>query len=701
MLPRDIIDHIAAFVGVLDLDGTVIEVNEATLQISGAKRNDITGCKLWECFFFAYDASVADTVRRAVDRAVRGETTRFDTVGCTATGRLVAVDLMIQPVRDETGRIARLIPSGIDISERKQVEDQLRRSLDLLERAQRIGRLGHWSYNIPAAKLSWSGEARRIFVRDAHVEPTWDLIKPLIHPDDLERLRKEAREAIASGNRFVSSYRIRRDDGEERFLEVEAEPDYDADGRPQRIFGVVRDLTDARLREHRILEQQQLIDLSLEPIFCWDLGDGLSHWNPGCEQLYGYSKEEALGRFPYELLSSQFPAACPEVIELLRAGHSWTGEVVQTTRSGQHVTVEARIDPTQAGDRKLVLEAHRDVTARRDAEEQLKLSQQRLAIATELAGVGFFDHDQIEDAIHFSREPWTGVLPQEASLEDVIAAIHPADRAAFREAVAKAHDPAGTGHFEYEYRLVRKTGEVRWMSVKSRTFFEGEGKDRRAVRTMGAVIDVTDRRMWEEQQNLLMGELNHRIRNTLSVVQSIATQTLRSAKDPKTFVEAFKGRIQAIASAHKLLNETTWQGTHLSDLVREQLPSAGGAGPITADGPEVWLPPEVTLNLGLVLHELGTNAREYGALSLPSGRVEISWTVRKVDDKLVLHLSWRERGGPPVRPPQARGFGMGLIERIMGGTVAGETSVRFEAEGLHCVIDLELQSTSPPQVPAV
>src|SRR5690606_32105611 len=155
----------------------------------------------------------------------------------------------------------------------------------------------------------------------------------------------------------------------------------------------------------------------------------------------------------------------------------------------------------------------------------------------------------------------------------------------------------------------------------------------------------------------------------------------------------------AIASAHKLLNETTWQGAHLTDLIREQLPLSA-TGQISTDGTEVWLPPQVALNLGLVLHELGTNASKYGALSVPSGRVEISWTVRETEDKPVLNLSWRETGGPPVRPPRAPGFGMGLIERIISGAVEGETSIRFEPEGLHCVIEMALQSVGRVEPPA-
>lgn len=691
VLSRDIIDHVSAFVGVLEPDGTVIEVNETALEVSGACRGDVVGRKVWDLPFFTYDSAVAGRLQEAIGEGAQGASARFDISGRTAGGETIVIDLIMRPVRDQNGRIKLLVLSGIDITERKRVEDELRRSLDLLERAQRVGRLGHWSYNIPARKLSWSAEARRMFLGDEHAELTLERFLQLVHPDDLERLRTQSREAIETGKRFVSSYRIHRENGEERIFEMEAEPDYGPDGQPLRMFGITRDVTEARLHEREILEQQRIIDQSLEPIFSWQIEDGVTHWNRGCEQLYGYSKKEALGEAPYKLLASKFPLPTSEVIALLRSGESWTGEVVQTTRDGRQVIVEVRIDPAQVNDRMLVLEAHRDITGRKEAEKQLKLSEERLAIATQLAGVGFFDFDQITGTVNLSRDPWSEVCPEKATIEDAIMAVHPADREAFRAAMAKAHDPTGNGEFEQVFRLLKDTGEIRWISVKSQTFFEGEGKDRRPVRTIGAAIDITERHNWEEQQRLLMGELNHRVRNTLSVVQAIATQTLRSAKDPETFVQDFKGRIQAIANAYKLLNETTWQGAHLTDLIREQLSSACGAGQIAFDGPEVWLPPQVALNLGLVLHELGTNAQKHGALSVPTGRVELSWVVQKEDKKSMLKMSWRELGGPPVYPPEARGFGMSLIERTIGGAVEGEANVRFEPEGLHCLIELPLR----------
>lgn len=696
VLPRDILDHLAAFVGVLEPDGTLVEVNAAALQISGFRTEDIVGRKFWELECFSYDSGASERIREGVERAASGEAARFHTPARSVRGEICEIDLQIHPLFDEqTGELKCLVFSGIDVTERKRFERELKRSLDLLERAQRVGQLGHWAYDFPTGKISWSDEARRIFVGDAQFEPSPEAVKRLFHPDDVERMRAEMLDAVASRRRFVSTYRIWRSGGEERIVEIEAEPDFKTTGEPQRLFGIVRDVTQQRLRERRLREQQQLIDLSLEPIFYWELDGGLLHWNPGCERVYGYTRDEALGKNPHELLASRFPRPFSEIRERLLSGQSWIGEVVQTARDGRRVIVEARLDPVSSDGKTLIMEAMRDVTSRREAEERLRLSEERLAIAAELTNLGTFDHDHETNLVTVTGNACETDGGKTMTRDKLLASVHPADLPGVLNAIKRANDPESDGIYTEEHRVIRSTGEVRWMSVKARTFFEGEGKARRPVRTIGAMLDVTERRNFDEQQRLLMGELNHRVRNTLSVVQAIASQTLRSAKDPHTFVEDFKGRIQSIASAYKLLNETTWQGANLTELLREQLSSSCGSGQVYTGGPEVWLPPQIALNLGLVIYELGTNARKYGSLSVPGGRVHVSWELIRGDDKAILRMEWEEIGGPPVRPPTSRGFGMGLIERTIGSTIEGETKFEFKPEGLRCIIHMPLQSPPP------
>ena len=182
------------------------------------------------------------------------------------------------------------------------------------------------------------------------------------------------------------------------------------------------------------------------------------------------------------------------------------------------------------------------------------------------------------------------------------------------------------------------------------------------------ILDVSERRRAEETQKLLIGELNHRVKNTLASVQAIATQTLRHAAEPAEFAPTFIGRIHALARAHSLLSSATWQGASLRELVNGQLQLGTiDESRLTVDGPDVDLPPEMALHLALVIHELATNANKYGALSTSEGRLSFTWQGTAEG----LMLEWAEQGGPAVEPPSRRGFGTALIQRSIqaeGGT---------------------------------
>ncbi len=204
------------------------------------------------------------------------------------------------------------------------------------------------------------------------------------------------------------------------------------------------------------------------------------------------------------------------------------------------------------------------------------------------------------------------------------------------------------------------------------------------VSVSAQILDVTERRRAEETQHLLIGELNHRVKNTLASVQAIAFQTLKGAPSPAEFADKFTGRLQALAQAHSLLSRQTWQSASLSQLVQDQLDLGTiDEGRCSVSGPAVELPPNLALHLALVLHELGTNAAKYGALSNSEGHVFIDWRLQ--DGRLLLN--WRESGGPPVTPPSRKGFGSVLVERSLLGE-GGVVNADFQPEGVQWQFDL-------------
>ena len=200
--------------------------------------------------------------------------------------------------------------------------------------------------------------------------------------------------------------------------------------------------------------------------------------------------------------------------------------------------------------------------------------------------------------------------------------------------------------------------------------------------------DISEAKAWDARQRLLLGELTHRVKNTLTVVQSLAHQTQRGSTSLDDFVERFDGRLAALANAHRLLVQSNWQGADLMALVRSQLQAylAEDQRRVRIDGEPVMLPSQLATPFGLVLHELATNASKYGALSTPRGYVLLKWMVEGNKASRV-HVTWRECEGPPVRPPARHGFGSDLISHgVTGATVKHE----FLHEGVLCTIDLPL-----------
>jgi two-component system CheB/CheR fusion protein len=231
-----------------------------------------------------------------------------------------------------------------------------------------------------------------------------------------------------------------------------------------------------------------------------------------------------------------------------------------------------------------------------------------------------------------------------------------------------------------------KTKDGRELTVESRMQLESfDG--RRLV--LESTRDITERKAWEKRQNMLLHELSHRVRNTLTVVQAIAHQTLRTSPSPEEFTECFEGRLAALASVHERLVQSEWQGADLATLARDHLMPYAPDGPdrLRLEGDPVALPADLATPFGLVLYELATNAAKYGALSVPDGRIELQWHIVEDNDRRVLHLVWREQDGPPVRRPTKSGMGSALIEHaIPHATVKHE----LHENGLLCIIEVSL-----------
>jgi len=237
-----------------------------------------------------------------------------------------------------------------------------------------------------------------------------------------------------------------------------------------------------------------------------------------------------------------------------------------------------------------------------------------------------------------------------------------------------------------------RSQEGRWYLMRMRPYRTLDDKIEGVVVTF---VDVTDRQeaeaKWEERQKLLLGELSHRVKNSLAVVQSIVAQSLRGSGASQEAQESLSARLVAVAKSHDLLVANEWNGADLGAIAREQLAAYLGrhSSRVRLQGPLVPLPCDQATPFGLLLNELATNATKYGALSASGGRVTMTWEVIQADRGHRLRLVWTERGGPRVSPPTTNGFGSYLINH---GLPEAKVDREFRLEGLVCTIELPLQT---------
>ncbi|WP_375457857.1 sensor histidine kinase [uncultured Enterovirga sp.] len=419
----------------------------------------------------------------------------------------------------------------------------------------------------------------------------------------------------------------------------------------------------------------------------------LTVFNRGSEDFFGFPRSEVLGRLLWEVIPVLSIAGVEPLLRAAMEGRA--GEITARSAIRPDRWLEGRFYPIPDG----VGISFRDVTERRADETALRQREAELAHVQRIVGIGSL---QVELTAGFRnrRSPeylkLHGLPPEAADEphEDWVARIHPEDR----EKVDGDFRRAVEGHavqYEAEYRIVRPSdGETRWIAASAEI---ERGLDGRAVRLIGAHRDVTDRKRAELHQKLLINELNHRVKNTLATVQSIAVQSLRREATTEEARHAFESRLLALSRAHDVLTRESWDGAELREIVDQALdPYRAGVGErFTVEGQSLRLSPRSALALAMALQELATNALKYGALSISSGRVSIAWglDVAASPDR-PLHLSWVESGGPPVTPPTRLGFGRKLIERNLAQDLEGDVVMDFAPGGLVCRLQARLPSRS-------
>lgn len=429
---------------------------------------------------------------------------------------------------------------------------------------------------------------------------------------------------------------------------------------------------------------------------------------PGVPPASGRYPASAFGAVALATLLEDRPFVCADVEADLPAGadrraYAATGIraliAVPLHRGGRfvagtgvHMTTPRRWTDEEVDLVRRATERCGEAIERARAETALAESEARFREMADNSPVIIWVTEADGSCVYLSRRwyEFTGQTRAEGLGFGWLEATHPDDKARSEQAFREAN--AVRAPFSLEYRLRRADGEYRWCIDAASPRLGAAGE---FLGYIGTVIDFTERKRTEARSALMIHELNHRVKNTLAVVQSLALQGLRASQDdPRRFKEMFVGRLTALAQAHDLLTRSDWAGAALKDMLANALSAFASLGRFSMIGPDVRVPARAAVPLSMAFHELATNAAKYGALSADGGRVVIQWRLEDVDGDHMLDLAWAEFGGPTVSEPLRRGFGSRLIEQGLRHELEGEISMEFAAAGLRCHMRIPLRAGS-------
>lgn len=468
-------------------------------------------------------------------------------------------------------------------------------------------------------------------------------------------------------------------------------PLWDASGTLIGAVNTLVDITDRKSAEEAAGRLAAIVQSSADAIMSEDLNGIITSWNSGAKCVFGYTDEEIVGKPVALLIPAGQDNEEASILERLRRGeHIDHYETMRRHKNGSLVEVSLSVSPIKNAQGKVLgaSKIARDITHRRTADETAR----RLAAIVEFSDDAIVSKDLDGNIITWNpgAERLFGYTAEEVIGKPVTILIPPDRYDEEPGILERMRRGERVDHYETVRR--RKDQSLVEVSLTVSPIRDAQGKVAGASKI---ARDITERRRAQEQQRLLLKEMNHRVKNLFTLACSIVTLSTRFAATPKELSEAANERLVALARAHDLTlpDFTDAQNTHrtttLPTLVRTILAPyiTQGHASVTINGPDILIRGKASMGLALLLHEMATNAAKYGALTLETGHVEVSWRV--AEDELLL--TWREHGGPPVNgQPEHEGFGSLLSRLTVTGQLGGKISRDWNHEGLTVTLSAPL-----------
>lgn len=708
---------------------SIIEINEVLLEILGCAREDIVGKpNAWMDFtppeyHHLDEAGLRQILELGYSNPFEKEYQRTD-------GSRVPVRVSSTIVPDYPDRLIVYVNDISREKEAKRREDAIGKRLRIAISA---AEQGVWDYDLVTGAMDYSDRAKEIYGLDRDQPVTFELIRDATHPEDLPATHAQFLRAIdpTVRDRNNYEYRIILPDGGIRWALAFGEAVFEGpEGHEKavRYVGTLQDITArkfAESRQARLLSlDDQIRDVSetgsISFIAARLLGEALGvirvgygviedagatirvdrNWSaPGYAEVAGlhrfkdygtYFDELRLGRVVavFDVEVDQRTQRNADAFKALGIRAHLDVPVLEDGKAVAEIFVHSALPRIWSEDEidfvSEVAKRTHSAIARRAAEQEQRESEARFRAVfdSDLIGLTIFNFENrttetIND--HFLNMTGHSRTDFEEGRWDwrdfTIPEYLPLDEAAIEQARERGWwDP----YEKYYLGLDGRRFPVRISSAPMPGFSD---------KVVVSVEDISERRRWEEHQRLLIGELNHRVKNSLTIVQSLAHQTFPRDPAVQPFLTAYEQRLGALAATHNLLTRANWEAADLRELVVEGLKLLlPNFDRVTIEGPSVALAPQAAVSLSLAVNELATNALKYGALSGEGGSLLINWSLTAER----FTFDWQERGGPDVVPPTHRGFGSRMIERSLASALDGEARLSFEVGGVRCSITAPL-----------
>lgn len=542
----------------------------------------------------------------------------------------------------------------------------------------------------------WS-EMRELVGRDflADTAKTTDRwLVDYLHPADQPHVREAIDEAIRTRSVFELEHRVRRADGSWGWTLSRAVPILDEAGGIVEWFGAASDVTAGKEAEARLRESEERLrqfgENSPDTLWIIDAGAGrIDYLSAAYERLWGEPRERVMNDLAHwrEHVHPEDRALVAAGLPRLLAGerHSIEYRIVRPDGSLRWIFDTGFPIKDEAGRVTRIAGVAQDLTARREAEDRVHESERRFRSLSE--GIP----QLVWRAVDHGH--WTWASPQWSAFTGQAEAdshgcgwldmVHPDDRSGARAAWNEARS---TGIFQADHRVRRAAdGRYRWFATRATPVPGGDG---RLVEWLGASTDIDDLRRLQRHQQLLLGELQHRVRNSLAVVRSIARRTAAASETVEDFAAHLDGRLSAFARSQAAVTRDPTRGLDLRTLIDDELAAVAAreGQQVRVEGPDLRLQLKAGETIALAFHELAINAVKYGALS-DGGALSIGWRVEGERDGAALVIEWEERLKDRVlAPPARRGFGTDLLEHTLEYELDAEVALAFDPAGLRCAI---------------